>query len=346
MTVREFMYHVALFLWIIYTKGILGRCTSNDTGGALQVNGRCYWMIREHLIFTDAPKRCQEDGGILAEIPDTETQNAVEGFFLSLSTNYWIGVHDIYRENYFVNMLNETVLQTKWAASQPNNVHYKYKNADCVEMASNGWVDVPCTLSMSAICSKRNNVIVTSSQLSTIPETTITPTSTTPAIVTTSPQPITTTPMTTPTTKIQSQITTFTSESSTRAVFTEPYTRTQISESQTTTPAWNVDEITTSKEQSCLCPCSRTKNQVYIENVVELRIKVDKLKKELYVNKSLLASSIRKRTSAVDRRPSASIVGGTLSIVIIAIVVGLITLGDVGQLLQFFWKMICGYSHR
>lgn len=56
--------------------------------------------------------------------------------------------------------------------------------------------------------------------------------------------------MTTPTTKIQSQITTFTSESSTRAVFTEPYTRTQISESKTTTPAWNVDEITTSKEQS------------------------------------------------------------------------------------------------
>lgn len=54
-------------------------------------------------------------------------------------------------------MLNETVLYTKWAASQPNNVHYKYKNADCVEIASNGWVDVPCTLSMSAICSKRNN---------------------------------------------------------------------------------------------------------------------------------------------------------------------------------------------
>lgn len=78
-------------------------------------------------------------------------------FFLSLSTNYWIGVHDIYQENYFVNMLNETVLYTKWAASQPNNVHYKYKNADCVEIASNGWVDVPCTLSMSAICSKRNN---------------------------------------------------------------------------------------------------------------------------------------------------------------------------------------------
>lgn len=25
MTVREFMYHVPLFLWIIYTKGILGK---------------------------------------------------------------------------------------------------------------------------------------------------------------------------------------------------------------------------------------------------------------------------------------------------------------------------------
>uniref|UniRef100_K1QQF6 Uncharacterized protein n=1 Tax=Magallana gigas TaxID=29159 RepID=K1QQF6_MAGGI len=152
--------------------------------------------------------------------------------------------------------------------------------------------------------------------------------------------------MTTPTTKIQSQITTFTSESSTLGVFTETSTTTQISESQTTTPVWNVDEMTSSKEQSCLCPCSRTKNQVFIENEVELRIKVDKLKKELYVNKSLLSSSIRKRTSAVDPRPSASIVGGTLSIVIIAIVIGLIILGDVGQLLQIFWKLICGYSHR
>lgn len=56
--------------------------------------------------------------------------------------------------------------------------------------------------------------------------------------------------MTTPTTKIQSQITTFTSESSTLGVFTETSTTTQISESQTTTPAWNVDEMTSSKEQS------------------------------------------------------------------------------------------------
>lgn len=56
--------------------------------------------------------------------------------------------------------------------------------------------------------------------------------------------------MTTPTTKIQSQITTFTSQSSTNAVFTEPFTTIQISESQTTTPTRNVGEMTTSKEQS------------------------------------------------------------------------------------------------
>lgn len=76
--------------------------------------------------------------------------------FSGLSTNYWIGVHDKNKESYFVNMLNEPVLYTKWAAGQPNNVHYNYKNADCVEMESEGWFDVPCTLSMSAICSKRN----------------------------------------------------------------------------------------------------------------------------------------------------------------------------------------------
>lgn len=34
-------------------------------------------MITEPLNFTDAHKRCQDEGGILAEIPDMEAQRAI-----------------------------------------------------------------------------------------------------------------------------------------------------------------------------------------------------------------------------------------------------------------------------
>lgn len=57
---------------------ITGRRPSDDIGNALLVNDRCYWMIKEHLNFTDAHRRCQEKGWILAEIPDKEAQTAVE----------------------------------------------------------------------------------------------------------------------------------------------------------------------------------------------------------------------------------------------------------------------------
>lgn len=90
----------------------------------------------------------------------------------------------------------------------------------------------------------------------------------------------------------------------------------------------------------CMCPCTRMKNLVIIENEAELLTKIDNIKKELAVKKSLLSSSIRKRTSAVDPRPSASIVGGTISVVIIATVVGLIVLSDLTRLINFCWKII------
>lgn len=43
----------------------------------LRVSARCYWMIQKPLNFTDAQRRCQDEGGILAEIPDKDAQEAI-----------------------------------------------------------------------------------------------------------------------------------------------------------------------------------------------------------------------------------------------------------------------------
>uniref|UniRef100_A0A8W8M3M3 Uncharacterized protein n=1 Tax=Magallana gigas TaxID=29159 RepID=A0A8W8M3M3_MAGGI len=95
-----------------------------------------------------------------------------------------------------------------------------------------------------------------------------------------------------------------------------------------------------SQQRECKCPCAIMKNRVIIKNEAELLTKIDNMKKELTVNKSLLSSSIRKRTSAVDPRPSASIVGGTISVVIIATFVGFIALSDLTRVINFCWKTI------
>ena len=104
--------------------------------------------------------------------------------------------------------------------------------------------------------------------------------------------------------------------------------------------------ILTSSFVECKCPCSRMKNRVIIKNEEELLTKIDNMKKELAVKKSLLSSSIRKKTSAVDPRPSASIVGGTISVVVIATVVGLIVLSDLTRVINFCWKTISKRCNR
>lgn len=42
------------------------------------MSARCYWNITDSLNFTDAHRRCQADGWILAEIPDKDAQTAIE----------------------------------------------------------------------------------------------------------------------------------------------------------------------------------------------------------------------------------------------------------------------------
>uniref|UniRef100_A0A8W8M1W3 C-type lectin domain-containing protein n=1 Tax=Magallana gigas TaxID=29159 RepID=A0A8W8M1W3_MAGGI len=315
-----------ILLWLtclaLSKKASVSLCGNNVT--VLRVSARCYWMIQKPLNFTDAQRRCQDEGGILAEIPDKDAQEAInEKFPFFWYPHIWIGVNDIEKENNFVNMLNEAVIYTKWNSSEPNNVDQHFNNdSDCVKISSGFWHDASCSNTFPALCSKGQTIVSqTNEQTTALGSTRLT-------------------------TKEQFRESETSVQTSIQSAETDPQSVPQtswqaISSEQTTDTTSPV-----SQERECKCPCSRMKNLVIIKNEEELLTKIDNIKKELAVKKSLLSSSIRKKTSAVDPRPSASIVGGTISVVIIATVVGLIILSDLTRVINFCWKIISKRCNR
>ncbi|XP_052676660.1 uncharacterized protein LOC128158029 isoform X2 [Crassostrea angulata] len=425
-----FFYIVLSFTFLAHFGETSDKCLLVYDPDVLHVSGRCYWTVSGFTSFADAHKHCQNDGGMLAEIPDQSAQTEIKKW-LENNQNYWtriwIGVNDMNEEGNFENMLNETVNYTNWASGEPNNAISLYcglrNGCDCVMIISGKWYDTPCSLFLSypALCSQRYNITLTTEQtskplvhtstLSTITTTTtdlstkyqtsekntdhlttknhitvsqtseqITSKSTTTDLTTVfqtyeqlATQSTTTDllPMsqtneelaTQSTTTYQSKVSQTSDQtstlSSTQLTNMDHTTISQTSVQTFTQPATDSPSIlqtsmqTFSRVQStvgttlhvnqqreCMCPCSRMKNLVIIKNEAKLLTKIKKMKKELAVNKSSLSSSIRKKTSAVDPRPSASIVGGTISVVIIATVVGLIVLSDLTRVINFCWKTI------
>ncbi|XP_062595690.1 uncharacterized protein LOC134257054 [Saccostrea cucullata] len=81
----------------------------------------------------------------------------------------------------------------------------------------------------------------------------------------------------------------------------------------------------------CKCPCDRV-HPVQNLTTEELNNKIEELKKELVVNARTLSSSIRKRTSASDERPSATGVGVILGVGILTFLCAIIFIPDIPKL--------------
>ncbi|XP_048742476.1 uncharacterized protein LOC125655972 isoform X2 [Ostrea edulis] len=81
----------------------------------------------------------------------------------------------------------------------------------------------------------------------------------------------------------------------------------------------------------CTCPCDRV-HPVQNLTTAELNKKIEELKQELVVNKRSLSSSVRKRTSAKDERPSATGVGIILGVGILIFVSALVIIPDIPKL--------------
>jgi hypothetical protein len=81
----------------------------------------------------------------------------------------------------------------------------------------------------------------------------------------------------------------------------------------------------------CTCPCDKV-HPVLNLTTAELNHKIEELKKELVVNTRTLSSSVRKRTSAKDERPSSAGVGIILGVGILLFVSALIIVPDIPKL--------------
>lgn len=82
----------------------------------------------------------------------------------------------------------------------------------------------------------------------------------------------------------------------------------------------------------CMCPCDRVRP---VQNLTdaEIQAKIDQIKQELVLNTRTLSSSIRKRTSAKDERPSATGVGVILGVGIVTFLLLAVIVPDIPMMI-------------
>ncbi|XP_062587623.1 lectin BRA-3-like, partial [Saccostrea cucullata] len=134
---------------------VIGRSMENDcpSNSTFFFNDRCFWRLNGRWTFQEAHEKCQKDGGILAEIPDNETE--------IMLTSYWIGVNDVELEGEYVDMWNRTQNYTNWKGAQPNNKDKRNFNKGNKTDVQRCYVidrdrniaDVDCFMKFSAFCS-------------------------------------------------------------------------------------------------------------------------------------------------------------------------------------------------
>ncbi|XP_043926406.1 collectin-11 isoform X2 [Protopterus annectens] len=120
--------------------------------GTKETDHKRYVLQREEKQYTDAQAYCQAKGGTLA-MPKDEVANRMIASCISDAglTRAFIGINDLEKEGSFV-YSDQSPLQTfnKWRSGEPNNA---YDEEDCAEMvASGGWTDVACHITMYFVC--------------------------------------------------------------------------------------------------------------------------------------------------------------------------------------------------
>lgn len=109
--------------------------------------------------------------------------------------------------------------------------------------------------------------------------------------------------------------------------------------------AWLIEPFSDTSDTDDLCECecwvynllygdSPYNNLTYEQIEAALRNVTLQLQKELSVNTSTLSSTIRKKTSADDKRPSAAAVGYTLGVALLVMSIGAILLADSPKMLR------------
>ncbi|XP_062582986.1 uncharacterized protein DDB_G0271670-like [Saccostrea cucullata] len=131
--------------------------------------------------------------------------------------------------------------------------------------------------------------------------------------------------------------------SSTVKSSTDTFQSVYVSSSLSTTQTTYLMKSTTasSVNQGCMCPCERMKNQVFITDKKVLKAKIEKMKKELKVNKADLNKKLRKRLSVFDKRASAIAFGTIFGPLLIAFFIGIIVFSDIPIMMRHLKYGLC-----
>lgn len=120
--------------------------------GVRETEQKIYLLVKEEKRYVDAQLACQGRGGTLG-MPKDEAANGLLAAYIAQAglARVFIGINDLEREGTFV-YADRSPMQTfsQWRSGEPNNA---YDDEDCVELvASGGWNDVACHLTMHFLC--------------------------------------------------------------------------------------------------------------------------------------------------------------------------------------------------
>ncbi|XP_023695113.2 collectin-11 isoform X2 [Paramormyrops kingsleyae] len=120
--------------------------------GVKETDSKVYLLVKEEKRYREAEDYCQGRGGHLV-MPKDDASNAVLATYIGQAglSRVFIGINDLHREGQFT-YVDRSPMSTfsKWRDGEPNNA---YEDEDCAEMvASGGWNDVACHLTMYFIC--------------------------------------------------------------------------------------------------------------------------------------------------------------------------------------------------
>ncbi|XP_062344493.1 collectin-11 isoform X2 [Cinclus cinclus] len=124
----------------------------NAVAGVRETDNKIYLLVKEEKRYKEAQLYCHGRGGTLS-MPKDETANNLIASYINQAglTRVFIGINDLEKEGNFV-YSDRSPMQTfnKWRSGEPNNA---YDEEDCVEMvASGGWNDVACHITMYFVC--------------------------------------------------------------------------------------------------------------------------------------------------------------------------------------------------
>ncbi|XP_033759969.1 uncharacterized protein LOC117342064 [Pecten maximus] len=125
--------------------------------------------------------------------------------------------------------------------------------------------------------------------------------------------------------------TTTTTTTVTTTTIPPPTTTTTVTTTTTPPPTTTAATLASTTAMEC-CACTPVRPTISVQQAEE---KAEQLAKELQVDKSTLSSTIRKKTSAKDERPSATMVG-SIGAVLLSLTFGLVVILDADYIYKIY----------